>query len=284
MRNIVYLNERYVPIEEATISVLDRGFLFADSIYDVIPLYGNKPFCLDEHLKRMQESLSSISIKIPHDIDKWKEIIFSLIEENNVKEGFHHIYIQVTRGKEELRHHSFSEDISPTVFVQINPSSNTLSYEELCKGKSAITAEDTRWRNCYIKSTALLPNILFSQKAKESGSAETILIKEGLAVEGASSNLFIVKDSVVITPPLSVNILAGITRQKTLSLIKQSGRNYQEASIKKQDLFDADEVWITSSMREIYPITRIDGRLIDNGDVGLVWKEIIKLYHKACRV
>ncbi len=282
-KKIVYLNGKFVPIKKATISVMDRGFLFADGAYEVIPIYDTKLFGAKEHLDRLERSLDRIQMQPPLTHEQWDVVFNTLLQKNKIKHGNYHIYLEVTRGAPETRSHAFPKDIAPTIFVQINQSPYALPYEQLLDGKKAITAQDTRWEHCHIKSIALLPNILFSQRAKEAGAVETILLRDGYVLEGASSNVFIVKDNVAITPALTPCILAGITRQKVLELAAANNITYKEHPITEQELKNADEIWIASSTREVYPITQLDEQKIGTGKAGEVWQKIIKLYHEACR-
>lgn len=276
--NIVYLDGKYIPSNEARISVLDRGFLFADGVYEVIPIYNGRPFYKQQHLDRLQRSLQGIYMQLPFGQQQWYEIFDNLIKENNAIEGNYHIYLQVTRGVASSRGHAFPDNIKPTVFVAVNKSTKVLSYQELCQGKAVITAQDTRWSCCYIKSISLLPNVLLSQQAKGAGCEEAILIRDGYALEGASSNLFIVKNNTLITPPLSPYILGGITRDIVIELARKNEILCKEQQIPESELVNADEIWITSSTREIYPIVKLNNKPVGNGEVGPVWKKMIKLY------
>jgi D-alanine transaminase len=277
-KNIVYSDGKYIPLDEARISVLDRGFLFADGVYEVIPIYNGKPFCKQQHLDRLQKSLQGIYMQLPFNQQQWYGIFDNLIKENNATQGNYHIYLQVTRGVASSRGHAFPDDIKPTVFIAVNKSTKVLPYQELCRGKAAITAQDIRWSCCHIKSISLLPNILLSQQAKRAGCEEAILIRDGYAIEGASSNLFIVKNNNLITPPLSSYILGGITREIVIELARKNEILCKEQQITESELANADEIWITSSTREIYPITRLDDRPVGDGKVGSIWEKMIKLY------
>ncbi len=282
-KKIVYLNGKFVPIKKATISVMDRGFLFADGVYEVIPVYDGRFFGAKEHLDRLERSLDRIQMQPPLTHAQWDVIFTTLLNKNKIKHGNYHIYIEVTRGAPETRSHAFTSDIAPTIFVQLNQSLHALPYEELSDGKKAITAKDTRWEHCHIKSIALLPNILFSQLAKEADAVETILLKDGYVLEGASSNVFIVKDNTIITPELAPCILAGITRNIVLELAAKSNIICKQQPITEQELKNADEIWITSSTREIYPISQLDDQQVGAGKAGEVWQKMIKLYHETCR-
>jgi len=276
--NIVYLNDKYIPLDEARISVLDRGFLFADGVYEVIPIYYGKPFYKQQHLGRLQKSLQGIYMQLPFSQQQWYEIFDNLIKKNKATQGNYHIYLQVTRGVASSRGHTFPDSIKPTVFIAVNKSTKVLPYQELCHGKTVITAPDIRWSDCYIKSISLLPNVLLSQQAKSAGCEEAILIRDGYALEGASSNLFMVKNNTLITPPLSPYILGGITRDIVIELARKNEILCEEQQIPESELINADEIWITSSTREIYPIVKLNNKPVGNGKVGPVWEKMIKLY------
>lgn len=281
IKNIIYLNGKYVPLKKAKISVLDRGFLFADGVYEAIPIYNGKPFRGKQHLQRLARSLLGIKMPMPLSCEQWENVFKTLIKKNNIEQGNYNIYLQVTRGAAKTRRHAFPENVAPTVFAMASKSTHNLPYDVLCQGKSAITALDCRWQYCNIKSVSLLPNVLLSRQAKVANGCEAILIRDGYAIEGASSNLFIVKDGIIITPPLSSYILSGITREFILELAEQNNMLYREQQIAKAELEQADEIWISSSTREIYPITKLDGNNVGDGEVGPLWKKIIKLYRDA---
>jgi D-alanine transaminase len=281
-KNIVYLNNKYIPLNKSKISVLDRGFLFADGIYEVIPIYNGKLFRSQQHLERLERSLKNIVMPSPLTQEQWDNIFNKLIKKNKAYNGNYHFYIQITRGAAKSRGHAFPDNIPPTILVILNKSTKNLPLDILKQGKSAISCEDTRWKNCHIKSIALLPNILFSEKAHAADSEEAILIRDGYAIEGASSNLFIVKNNTLITPPLSPYLLGGITRDAILELAKTNNIHYQEQPISEAELKNADEIWISSSTREIYPITKLNNNHVANGKVGPIWQRMIKLYRDAC--
>ena len=208
---IVYLNGQFLPLAKACIPVLDRGFIFGDGIYEVIPAYGGRLFRLGEHLLRLENSLSAIRLDNPYDRDQWDKILSHLLQENSSDSEDQSVYLQITRGVTPKRDHGFPDQVTPTLFAMANPLIPPTA-ESLARGVSAITTLDTRWQNCHIKSIALLPNILLRQQALETGATEAILIRDGEVTEGAASNLFIVNDGVIQTPPKSNHLLAGITR------------------------------------------------------------------------
>ncbi len=275
--NIVYLNSHYLPQEKATVSVMDRGFLFGDGVYEVIPVFDGKFFRLNEHIARLEKSLHAIEMKNPHTLTEWKTIFTTLLEKNQKITGNYSCYCQITRGADVSRNHTFPNDLVPTVVAFITPfKAQTLSQLE--KGFSAITSEDTRHCNCYIKAINLLPNILQMQKAKSLGAIETILIRNNEVMECTSSNLFIVKNNQLLTPPLSHNILSGITRELIIQLAKENNIGCRETTITTDMLKNADEVWVTGSIKEICPIVMIDNQPVHDGNVGPLWKKMVTLY------
>jgi len=270
----VYLNGQFVPAEQASVSVLDRGFIFGDGVYEVIPVYGGHLFRLDQHLERLQNSLDAVQITNPLSRDQWNDMLRQLVQQNG--DGDLSLYLQITRGVAK-RDHAFPADVTPTLFAMCNPLVPPPAAQ-LAEGVSAITVTDTRWQNCHIKAISLLPNILLRQQAIDAGSAEAILIRDGEATEGAASNLFIVKDNTVITPAKGPLLLPGITRDLILELAQAYDIRTQEKSISRADLFAADEIWLSSSTKEILPVTRLDAQPVGNGLPGPLWQRMITLF------
>lgn len=278
---MVFLNGQFIPKSQAKISAMDRGFLFGDSVYDVVPVYNGKFFHLDDHIHRLMRSIELSYIEPPYHYDQWVDLAQQMLKlyltetQQDLK-----IYIQVSRGYQEERDHRILESIKPTVFMTGGPIS-TPSRERLMKGFAAITTEDIRWQNCHIKSTSLLANIMALHEATQKNADEAILIRDGKATEGSSSNLFLVKDGVIITPPLSNLILPGITRKIIIDLAKDLNLSVIEQSIDKASLYTADELWITSSTRAIYPIVKLDDNTINSGQPGPVWATMLDHYVQA---
>jgi D-alanine transaminase len=270
-----YLNGSFLPLEEAHVSVMDRGFLFGDGVYEVIPVYGKRLFRLAHHLKRLQNSLDAVRICNPLADDEWENILTELIKRNNGSDQA--IYLQVTRGVAAKRDHAFPEDTSPTVFVMSTPAPASADIASIA-GIRAITLEDNRWKHCNIKAITLLPNVLLRQEAVDAGTAEAILIKDGLAIEGAASNIFIVSNGMLITPPNGPALLPGITRDLILELAVNNAIPHREAGIPLDELLSADEIWLTSSTREISPVIILDDTTVGEGTPGPVWKRMISLY------
>lgn len=269
----VYLNGSFIPLEQATVSVLDRGFNFADGVYEIIPVFSGKAFRLPEHLKRLKNSLAGISLSLDYDARKWRSVLDELLNLNQVLEDSA-IYIQITRGTAE-RNHFYQSGYTPTVFAMCRP----LPGMDVSKGVSAILHEDIRWEYCHIKSVALLPNVLLKQHARDKdGSHEAILRRDGYVTEGAASNVFIVLDNTVRTPPKSNRLLPGITRDLVVELVGKSEYPCLEVPVTEKELLQADEIWITSSTLGIAPVVRLDGRPVGAGKPGPVWRDVNELY------
>lgn len=275
--NIVYLNGQFLPQENATISIMDRGFLFGDGIYEVIPVFDGNLFGFEEHMVRFDSSLNAITMHNPLTHDEWKNVLKTLITKNNNSSRNFNCYCQVTRGADQTRSHTFPENLTPTVVAFIT-ASKSLPLEIVEKGFNAITLDDTRRRDCHIKAITLLPNILQMQEAKSKGAIEAILIRNGEVLECTSSNVFIVKNNELLTPHLSDFILNGVTRRVVITLAEQNNIPFREATITPDMLKSADEVWVTGSSKEICPIVKIDNNTVADGHVGPVWKKMARLY------
>ncbi len=275
MSSIVYLNGRYLPVEEARISVLDRGFTFGDGVYEVIPVYNDHIFRLKEHIARLNNNLDEIFIDKPHGVKQWEEILRELINKNSGKntDKNQSLYIQVTRGVSE-REHAIDIATEQTVFAM----SRSLVGKHRSAGISAIIEEDIRWKYCHIKAITLLPNVILRHKAKQSGATEALLIRDGYLTEGAASNVFVVKDGIVKTPPENGDLLPGITRDIVVELLPTSGIACEEVAIKKSELKHVDEIWITSSTWEIVPVVELDGEPVGTGSAGVVWQQAYEIY------
>ncbi|MDT8404378.1 D-amino acid aminotransferase [Sulfuriflexus sp.] len=273
---IVYLNGEYLPAEEAKVSVLDRGFVFADGVYEVIPAYGGHLLRLEQHLQRLDDSLEGIRLARPLDHGQWAEVLAELIRRNRDNQNDLSIYLQVTRGVAR-RDHVFPETIKQTVFAMATPMA-PVPAEQLENGVAAITHDDIRWRYCHIKSIALLPNILMRQVAREAGAAEAILHRAEQVTEGAASNVFIVHDGHILTPRKDECLLPGVTRDLVLEIAADAGLDCEEADISMSMLREATEIWVTSSTREILPVTRLDGLPVGNGKPGPVWRDMLDRY------
>lgn len=279
--SIAFLNDNFLPLEQAKISPLDRGFLFGDGIYEVVPCYHGKLLGFKAHLDRMRTGLEGINLQLGWSHEKWKSICDELCNQNG--NGNLGLYLQVSRGADIKRYHAFPENVKPTVFgfafeIGASPSSDKGS----AKTFSVSTAEDLRWQRCHIKSTALLGNVLHFQYGHENGDDETILYNDRHELtEAAACNVFIVKNRVISTPPLDNQLLPGITRNLLIDILKKhSNLNIQERVVHMNEVNNADEIWITSSTKEIGPVIKIDGRPVGNGMIGDIWVEAQKLFTK----
>ncbi|MFW2371998.1 MAG: D-amino acid aminotransferase [Gammaproteobacteria bacterium] len=272
---VVYLNGDYLHISQAKVSVLDRGFLFGDGVYEVIPAYGGHMLRLDEHLRRLQNSLDGIRLHNPLPEPQWREIFQHLLDDSTSEDQY--VYLHISRGVADTRNHLFPHKVKPTVFVMVSPLL-PLAKEKLATGIAAITLDDIRWHACHIKATALLANTLLKQQADDEGAAEAILIRNGYATEGAASNLFIVKQGILKTPPVSPLLLPGITRDLVLELAQTHGIATEQVNVSEQDLKTADEIWLTSSTREIMPVVQLNGESVANGQAGPIWSKMIDIY------
>jgi D-alanine transaminase len=269
----VYLNGEFLPPDQARVSVFDRGFIFGDGVYEVIPVFGGRLFRLPHHLARLDASLGAIRLRNPHSQQEWNSIFTRLLAAGS---GDQSIYLQITRGVAP-RDHAFPPNITPTVFAYAQP----LKYsppEQLAQGVAAVTADDIRWQRCDIKAIALLANALLRQEALDQGAVEAILVRDGLITEGAASNLFVVKNGRLVTPPKGPFILPGITRDLVVEIARAKDIPCDELPVKIEMLIAADEVWLTSSTKEILPITRIDGRPVGNGKPGPMHTKMFALY------
>ncbi len=272
--SIVYLNGQYLPAAEACVPVLDRGFIFGDGVYEVIPVFGGHPFRCDEHLARLENSLAEVRIPRPCERAEWSQLFSRLIAQNGG--GDLSLYLQVTRGP-AARDHALPAHPTPTVFAMCNPL-RPLPTTVREAGITAITHEDIRWARCHIKAISLLPNVLLRQEALDAGAAEAILIRDGMATEGAASNLFAVIDGVLTTPPKGPRLLPGITRDLILELAHDNDIPAHEAEIPQAALVTASEIWVTSSTREIVPVTTLDGRAVGEARPGPVFRRMDALY------
>jgi D-alanine transaminase len=278
---IAYVDGSFLPAAEAKVSVLDRGFLFADGVYEVVPAYGGKAFALKEHLARLARSLRELQIANPHAEAEWIALAQQLMERNGGGDCM--IYFQVTRGAPEKRAHAFPAGAKPTV-VGLCSALPAPSEATMRDGVAAITRPDIRWGRCDIKSVALLPNILATQAATEQACNEAILHRDGRVTEGASSNVFAVLGKGVVTPPKGPDILSGITREVVLEVLRAAKVPVQERRLMLNELRSADEIWLTSSTREVLPVTRLDGDPVGSRKPGPVWKKAYAAFQDAKRI
>jgi len=273
---MVFLNGKFLPAGDAKVSVLDRGFIFGDGVYELVPVYSRVPFRLGEHLARLERSLAAVAIRNPYSREQWREIIFRLIDQQPFDDQG--VYFQVTRGVAK-RDHAFPKNVEPTVFMMSNALVNPPA-EQVERGGAALSAQDNRWLRCDIKSISLVGNVLLRQLSAEAGAAETILFRDGKLTEASASNVFIVRRGVIQSPPKSSLILAGITYDVVAELAAANGLPVEFREITEQEVRTADEVWVTSSSREVFAIVSLDGAKIGDGRPGPVFRRMHQLYQE----
>ncbi len=274
-QDIVYLNGEFIPLDQAKVSVMDRGFLFGDGVYEVIPVFGRKPFRGKQHIQRLENSLKAIAIKNPLSYEEWLQIFYYLIAQYPAQDQS--LYLQITRGVSNKRQHIFTDEFSPTILVKTGPivPPHASAYT---KGISAITYEDIRWQYCDIKSIALLANVLLRQKAYQQQATEAILIHQNKVLEGAASSVFVVLDDVLYTAANSQRVLPGTTRDLVLELAQAHDMKFKEQAVTPEQLKQAQEIWTSSSTQEILPVTTLDHHPVGNGKPGSYWRQMLAFY------
>lgn len=273
--SICYLDGQYLPLEQARVSPMDRGFLFGDGGYEVIPVYSRRPFRLEEHIVRLGHTLAAIGLPDPHSAAEWVAIVREIVARNDWQDQS--VYLQVTRGTDDKRNHAFPAEVRPTVFL-MSDALVTPPAAQLESGVAAVSAADFRWLRCDLKTIALLANCLLRQQAVAQGCAETILFRDGFLTEGAASNIFIVRDGVMLTPPKSHLMLPGITYDVVLELAQRHGLAHEVREILEDEVRSADEIWMTSSTKEVLAITTLDGRPVGSGRPGPVGRQMHAWY------
>jgi len=274
MPQIVYLNGKFMPIEQASVPVLDRGFIFGDGVYEVIPVYSRHPFRLDEHLRRLQHSLDNIRLDNPHTSETWTQLIGELIQQDDNEDQS--VYLHITRGVAK-RDHPFPVGVAPTVFMMSNPLT-TPPGDQIENGVAAISAADNRWGRCNIKAISLLPNVLLRQLAVDAAVNETLLFRDGILTEGTASNIFAVENGVILAPPKDAHMLPGITYDLVLELAAANGIPVQVGRFEEARVRAADELWLTSSTREVLAIILLDGQPVGDGRPGPLFRRMYALY------
>ncbi|MBK1647159.1 D-amino acid aminotransferase [Rhabdochromatium marinum] len=275
----VYLNGAFMPLAEARVPVLDRGFLFGDGVYEVIPVYHGQPLRLAAHLDRLERSLAGIRLANPLSRAHWEHLFTRLIASQAAENQA--IYLQVTRGAPPVREHRFSKCVEPTVFVMTKPMAPR-DPRIAEQGVAAVLREDIRWQRCDIKSISLVAAVLLRQEAADHDAEEALLVRDGWVVEGSTSNVFIVQDGALATPPVGPELLSGITRELIIELSERQGLTLKQRPLSVEDCRRADELLICSSTRELLPVTRLDGAPVGQGQVGPLWRQLDAAY-QACK-
>lgn len=279
----VYLNGEYLPFENAKISPLDRGFIFGDGVYEVIPYYAGRGLRAVEHLKRLQRSLDELQIDNPYSIDQWESLIGSLVEKNSGHGGTSNVgvYIQVTRGVAK-RDFPPPKGLTQTVFMMANPLA-TPKPEIYENGISCVSLDDNRWLRCHIKATSLLGAVLLKHEGNQAGADEVVLFRDGYLTESSASNIAAVKNGVILCPPLDNLILAGITYELMIELARKHDMPLEIRRVHRREIKKIDELWITSSTKEVAPIVRLDDKPVGDGKPGPVFKRMRQLFDEYKR-
>jgi D-alanine transaminase len=268
---LCYLSGEYLPLAEARISPLDRGFLFGDAVYEVVPVYGGRPFRLREHLDRLNRSLAAIRMPAPRSHPEWATICAQLIAQDGGRESF--IYLQVSRGAEPGRNHAWPDGLAPTLFAYATALEPT-PPKLLNQGVAAVTAAEIRWARRDIKSTALLANILLKKLAADAGAFETIMIENGELTEGSSTTVHVIAGGVIHTPPNGMHILPGTTREVATELAVRLGLSVNSSHVPEEMLRAADEIWLTFATRGVLAVTSLDGVAVGGGKPGPLFKRM----------
>jgi len=267
---VVFLNGKFIALADAHVSVLDRGFIYGDGVYELVPVYGREPFRLRQHLARLQHSMDGIGLSNPHDNGQWEALIRDLVSRQPYADQG--VYLQVTRGVAK-RDHSFPKDVAPTVFMMSNPLP-TPTREQVENGVAVVTAEDNRWHRCDLKTISLLGNVLMRQLATEQGAVETVMFRNGFLTEASASNVLIVKDGTIIVPPKDNLILPGITYDAAIEFARDAGVPLTMRPVPKAEALAADEMWLSSSTKEVLAITTVDGKPFAGGKPGPVFRKL----------
>lgn len=272
---IGFLNGQFAPLADLKVSVLDRGFLFGDGIYEAIPVYNRHPLRLSEHLRRMAGSLAALNLPDPYTSDEWQRYIYGVIEKQSFADQS--VYVQITRGPAFPRNHAFPAVVEPTVFMfadELLPP----SAEAVRDGVAAISSQDIRWQRCNIKAISLLANVLLKQQAIDAGVAEALLFRDGYLIEGAASNILIVSNGVLLAPPPSELMLTGITYDLVLELARKHNMPLEIRGITEAEVRQANEIWLTSSSKEVLAIVLLDGLPVGSGRPGPIYQSMYRHY------
>ena len=271
---IAHFNGELLPLDQIRISPLDRGFIFGDGVYEVVPVYNGNPLHAREHFERLQRSCAAIRLKNPHSVEEWIALTMKLLEHHP---GNQSVYIHVTRGVPGKRDHVIPTGLKPTVFLMCYPLASP-SREQVDNGVACTTAEDFRWTKCHIKSISLLGNVLARQSSVDAGAVETIMFRDGFLTEASASNAFIVKDGKVLAVPQDNMILLGITYQLLEKLAAEGHIRLEVRPVAEAEVRAADEVWLSSSTKEVLAVTSLDGKPVGDGKPGPVFRRIHALY------
>ena len=281
--SICYLNNGFTDLDQASISPLDRGFLFGDSVYEVFAAYEKKLFRIEDHLESLFLNLQSLKISNPYSRDEIESLVKEVCLKNEERNQI--IYLQISRGMEKIRNHIPDKNTTPTLFIcsfeMLNPPNQESDFFEV------ILSKDIRWKKSSIKSNSLLANVIYKMKANEEGVDELIMSDNGYITEGAVSNIFCVKKDMIFTPPLETNILPGVTRKVILEILNELDFKYKEEAITEDFLLSSDELWITNTTKGVVPILKVDGKVLGDGNIGKVYQQVKQKFLKKiedCKV
>jgi D-alanine transaminase len=273
----IFVNGRWLAPEDASIPVMDRGFLFGDGVYEVIPVYSRQPFRLEQHLARLQQSLDGIQLANPHRIEDWVALVAQLAREAEWEDQS--IYIQVTRGPMAVRNHAFPKQVTPTVVLLAEPMTTPPAAQRE-QGIAAVSAADIRWLRCDLKTTSLLANCLLRQMAVSAGCVETVLFRDGFLTEGSASSIFVIRNGTLLAPIKNHLMLPGITYDVVLELADRHGLPFQVRDVTEAETRAADELWMCSSTKEVLPVVTLDGREVGNGRPGTRFAQMYAWYQE----
>ncbi|HEX9301855.1 MAG TPA: D-amino acid aminotransferase [Casimicrobiaceae bacterium] len=273
---IVYLNGQYLPLADAKISVLDRGFIYGDGVYELIPVYQRTPFRMPQHFSRLQRSLDGIRLANPYTDAEWASILEELIARQPFADQG--VYLQVTRGVAK-RDHAFPQGVPPTVFMMSNPLA-TPAADQVERGVAVVTAEDNRWRRCDLKTISLVGNVLMRQLAADAGAIETVMFRDGWLTEASASNVLVVIDGRIVAPPKDNLILPGITYDAAEEFAREAGLPFDMRAVAKEEALAADEMWLSSSTKEVLAVTTLDGRPFAGGVPGPMFRKMYALFQQ----
>jgi len=277
MPEIAFVNDAFMPLSEARVSVEDRGFQFGDGIYELLRVYAGTPFHLSDHLGRLEQSAQALGIPLPHSRDRWEAVIAEAVARSGFSDA--KVYIQVTRGVAP-RDHVPSGSLTPTVVVTVR-AMVPLTAEVYAAGVDVITVADIRWSRCYVKAIGLLANVLAKQEARERGAVEALFVRDGLVLEGSTSNVMIVQNGCLVTPPEGPLLLPGVTRKIVLGLAQEAGLSVKEQPVTEADLHASTEVFLTGTTIEVLPVVRVNGRAIGTGPPGPVTTLLMARFREA---